>query len=178
MISALVAVVVSQVVTPVAPATSVEFAGAWPTVVQWKDGAVERSVHLDESLVAERDGDEHTGAALRSAGAMVSLKKGRMRLWRVERASVVLQSEPKLLPVYRDEGSTKMRVPIGGVLVVPGKGVAPSKLSADVKGTVVANGVVRVPCAPTKVFELARSLSSVAGVSWAQPDWWLGAQPK
>ena len=178
MISALLAVVVSQVVAPGAAPKPVEFAGAWPTVVPWKDGAVERTVHLDESLVAERDGDEHTGAALRSAGAMVSLSKGRMRLWRVERASVVLQADPKLLPVYRDEGSTKMRVPIGGVLVVPTKGVAAAKLSAEVGGSVVANGVVRVQCAPTKVFELARSLSTFAGVSWVQPDWWLGAQPK
>lgn len=178
MISALLAVVVSQVVAPGAAPRPVEFAGAWPTVVQWKDGAIERTVHLDESLVAERDGDEHTGAALRSAGAMVSLSKGRMRLWRVERASVVLHSEPKLLPVYRDEGSTKMRVPIGGVLVVPAKGVAPAKVSAEVGGAVVANGVVRVPCEPTKVFELARSLSGVTGVAWVQPDWWLGAQAK
>lgn len=175
--SVLLSLMLSQVVAP-QPVTPVVEPGAWPPVTTWSDGGKERTVHLDESLVAERDGDEQTGAALRAQGAMVAMTRGRMRLWRVERASVVLTTEPKLLPVYRDEGSTKMRVPIGGVLVVPAKGVAPSKLSADVNGTVVANGVVRVPCAPTKVFELARSLSSVTGVSWAQPDWWLGAQPK
>jgi hypothetical protein len=176
-ISALVSLVLSQALTPSVLPKPVEFAGAWPIVVPWKDGGGERLVHLDESLVAERDGDEHTGAALRSAGAMVSLKKGRMRLWRVERASVVLEVEPRLLPVYRDENSMTMRVPIGGVFVTPVKGVAPAKVRAEVGGT-VEKGMVRVPCVPSKVFELVRTLSSVPGVLRVQPHWWLSTQRK
>jgi len=179
-ISALLALVLSQPVAPVAPAPTLPEAPAgWPTVVTWSDGGRERTAHLDESLVAERGGDEHTGAALRSQGAMVSSTRGKMRLWRVERAQVVLVAEPKLLPVYRDEGSPKLRVPIGGVLVVPAKSTTATKLREVVGGKVVASGgVVRVPCPPAKVFELTRTLSGAAGVAWAQPDWWLGAQGK
>ncbi|MBL8922637.1 MAG: hypothetical protein JNJ54_27555 [Myxococcaceae bacterium] len=177
--SALIALLLSQVVAPDAKASPVEPAQAWPTVTTWSDGGKDRSVHLDESLVAERDGDEHTATALRAAGAMVSHKKGRVRLWRVERASVVLESEPRLLPVYRDEGSTKLRVPIGGVLVVPKSGVDSQKLRDTLgRGVVVAHGVVRVPCAPAEVFSLSKALASTAGVAWVQPDWWLGATPK
>lgn len=176
--SALIALLLSQVVAPEVKAAPVEPA-PWPALTTWSDGGKERSVHLDESLVAERDGDEHTATALRAAGAMVSHKKGRVRLWRVERASVVLASEPRLLPVYRDEGAPKLRVPIGGVLVVPAKGVEPEKLREKLgRGTVVAHGVVRVPCAPNEVFTLVRSLASTAGVAWVQPDWWLAATPK
>ena len=87
-------------------------------------------------------------------------------------------TEPKLLPVYRDDGA-KLRVPIGGVLVVPKTGVAPEKVRDAIgKGTVVQHGVVKVPCAPLEVFSLAKSLSETAGVWWVQPDWWLGATPK
>lgn len=175
--SVLLSLMLSQVVAP-QPVVAVVEPGGWPAVTTWSDGGKERTVHLDESLVAERDGDEHTGAALRAQGAMVAMTRGRMRLWRVERASVVLTTEPKLLPVYRDDGP-KLRVPIGGVLVVPKAGVAPEKVrDAMGKGTVVQHGVVKVPCAPLEVFSLAKSLSETAGVWWVQPDWWLGATPK
>jgi hypothetical protein len=153
--------------------------GGWPAVVTWSDGGKERVVHLDESLVAERDGDEHTGAALRESGAMVSFKRGRMRVWRVERASSVLTTEPRLLPVYRDEAGGKLRVPVGGVLVVPKTGVASEKVrDAMARGTVVQHGVVKVDCAPAEVFALSKTLSATEGVWWVQPDWWLAAMPK
>lgn len=177
--SALVALLLSQVVAPEVKPAPVEPAAPWPVVTSWSDGGKERSVHLEESLVAERDGDEQTATALRAQGAMVSHKKGRVRLWRVERASAVLASEPKLLPVYRDEDGPKLRVPIGGVLVVPARGVDPAKLrDALGRGTVVAFGVVRVSCAPAEVFSLAKTLAATPGVGWVQPDWWLAATPK
>ena len=57
--------------------------------------------------------------------------------------------------------------------------VEPEKLREKLgRGTVVAHGVVRVPCAPNEVFTLVRSLASTAGVAWVQPDWWLAATPK
>lgn len=177
MLSATLCLVLSQVVAPQATPQP-ELKSSWPVMATWLDGQAERTVHLDESLVAERDGDEHTGASLRSQGAMISLTRGRMRIWRVERATAVLTSDSKLLPVYRDEGGPRLRVPIGGVLVVPAKGVSPAKVREAVGGEVVKNGVVRVPCAPAQVFELARTLSATPGVWWVQPDWWLAAQKK
>lgn len=177
--SVLLALVLSQVVTPEQAPAAVEPPAPWPAITTWSDGGKERTVHLEESLVAERDGDEHTAATLRAQGAMVSHKKGRVRLWRVERASAVLAAEPALLPVYRDEGSTKLRVPVGGVLVVPATGVPSMKVRDAIgKGVVVEYGVVKVPCAPREVFSLAKSLAATAGVAWVQPDWWLAATPK
>lgn len=176
--SALLAMVLAQAVTP-APTVVEPVALPWPATAVWRDGSKDRTVHLDESLVAERDGTEASASALRAHGAMVSRTQGRMRLWRVERASSMLASDAKLLPVYRDAGSTKLRVPIGDVLVVPTKGVAPRKvLEAIGAGALVANGVIRVPCAPNEVFTKMESLAHLSGVWWVQPDWWLGAVAK
>ena len=174
----LLALVLAQV-APVTPPAMVEPASPWPFTATWKDGAKERTVHLDESLVAERDGTEASASELRSHGAMVSRSKGRMKLWRVERASALLATSTNPLPVYRDEGSQKLRVPIGDVLVVPTKGVPPEKVKAAIgEGAIDQNGVIRVSCPARDVFSKTAALAQVAGVWWVQPDWWLGTVAK
>lgn len=174
----LLALVLTQA-TPAPQPAVVEPVSPWPVTATWKDGAKERTVHLDESLVAERDGTEASASELRSHGAMVSRSKGRMKLWRVERATVRLAADPKLLPVYRDEGSLKLRVPIGDVLVVPTKGVSAETVKAAIgEGTIDANGVIRVRCAPSDVFARTAALGQLAGVWWVQPDWWLSTVAK
>lgn len=176
--SVLLALVLAQT-APVTPPATVEAASPWPFTATWKDGAKERTVHLDESLVAERDGTEASASELRSHGAMVSKSKGRMKLWRVERSSTLLVTNPNLLPVYRDEGSQKLRVPIGDVLVVPTKGVSAETVKAAIgEGAIDQNGVIRVRCAPREVFAKTAALSQTAGVWWVQPDWWLGTVAK
>jgi hypothetical protein len=176
--TSVLALVLSQVVLPT-PGPTVEHHGAWPVSAEWQDGATRRTVHLDESLVADRDGSDAQATALREKGAMVSRRKGRMRLWRVENASVLLAADAALLPVYRDENGAKVRVPIGGVLVVPKKGTAAKALREALgEGAVLATQVVRVEVAPPEVFPRCRSLASTDGVAWAQPDWWVSATPK
>lgn len=171
----LLSLLLAQVVTPT-PSTAEVVAARWPVQATWRDGAAERTVHLDESLVAERGPQEATASTLRAQGAMVSLTRGRMRLWRVERAAQALESDPRLLPVYRDEGGPKLRVPLGAVLVVPARGLTPQQLKAQLPRTgTVENGIVRVVCEPSEALALAKSLSALPGVGWAQPDWWLGA---
>jgi hypothetical protein len=170
--------VLSQVVTPAA-GPGVVHHGAWPVSAEWQDGATRRTVHLDESLVADRDGSDAQATALREKGAMVSKRKGRMRLWRVENASVLLAADAALLPVYRDEGGAKVRVPIGGVLVVPKRGTTAKALREALgEGTVLEAQVVRVEVPPPEVLARCRSLSGTPGVAWAQPDWWVAATPK
>jgi len=91
----------------------------------------------------------------------------------------MLATNPNLLPVYRDQGSTKLRVPIGDVLVVPTKGVPAEKIKQAIgSGTIDANGVIRVPCPPRDVFSKMESLAHLSGVWWVQPDWWMGAVAK
>lgn len=175
----LLTLVLSQVVTPAAE-VPVQRHGAWPVTTTWQDGATARTVHLDESLVADRDGSDAQATALREKGAMVSRRKGRMRLWRVENASVLLANDDALLPVYRDENGAKVRVPIGGVLVVPKKGTTAKALRAALgEGTVLdTTQVVRVDVPPPEVFPRCKTLASTAGVWWTQPDWWVSATPK
>ncbi len=176
--TSVLALVLTQLVTP-APGAPIEYHGAWPVTATWQDGPTARTVHLDESLVADRDGSDAQATALREKGAMVSRRKGRMRLWRVENASVLLAADAALLPVYRDESGAKVRVPIGGVLVVPKKGTTAKALRAALgQGTVLETRVVRVEVPPPEVFPRCVSLAATAGVAWVQPDWWVSATPK
>jgi hypothetical protein len=176
--SALIALVLAQVVSPGQPAAA-PAPTAWPQSATWRDGSKDRTVHLDQSLVAERDGTERSASELRANGAMVSRSQGRMRLWRVAHAPSMLAANATLLPVYRDQGSNKLRVPIGDVLVVPTKGVAAEKVRQAIgAGSIDANGVIRVPCPARDVFSTMESLTHLSGVWWVQPDWWLGAGAK
>ncbi len=176
--NAVVALVLSQVATT-APALPADRAAPWPLVTGWQDGGERRAVHLEPSLVAERDGTAARAEELLRRGATVHRVQGRMRLWRVAAAPEVLAADAALLPVYRDERGGRLRVPLGAVLVVPQPGTTAAALRATLgEGVVLAAQVVRLEGPARDVFARCQRLASTPGVAWAQPDWWVAARPK
>lgn len=172
--STLLAMVLAQVVVP-----STAQSLAWADQVQWRDGAAMRSARLETTVVAAPVGDEALATRLRGQGATVLRSNGRLTLWQVSRADVVLMKEPSALPVYRDEKRAKRRVPTDAVLVIPKQTDSIDALRVRIgRGAEVVDGLVRVPCEPRDAVALAKSLSSVEGVDWAQPNWWLDARGK
>ncbi|MCA3012747.1 MAG: hypothetical protein INH41_10165 [Myxococcaceae bacterium] len=176
--NAVVALVLSQVALS-APALPAARPAPWPSVAAWQDGSEPRAVHLEPSLVAERDGTAARAEALRRRGAAVHRVQGRMRLWRVAAAPAELAADAALLPVYRDERGGRLRVPLGAVLVVPRPGTTAEALRATLgAGAVLEAQVVRLEVPARDVFARCQQLASMPGVAWAQPDWWVAARPK
>lgn len=166
----LLALILAQVVVPSSSPSS----AVLPTVTSWRDGARERPLQLEVSIVALREPDRLTTQALRAAGAVEQTRHGLTQLWKVANAAEVLRAVPAALPVYRD--GPRMRVPVGGVIVVPASGTAEA-LQRRLGRGVVKNGTVSIQCPPREALEFARSLRG-PDIDWAQPNWWHDVSAK
>ena len=141
----------------------------------WYDGGKPRPLQLDESLVADFDGQSEPAAApvLRSNG---------VRIWRrQDDAATRAVAAGKGSPVFRDSEGGAMRALPGNIIVQ----LDPALPAGQVDAWLAANGLTalrRLPVGPNVLvvasppgmasLELANRLQVSGKVVSAQPDWW------
>lgn len=139
----------------------------------WYDGGKPKQVWLDKSLVAE------FGQRTESVSKPVAVING-ARLWRQDDQAVPrAQSEGRVSPILRDEGSGRMRALPGNVIVQLDPSWSNEQITAWLSAHKLqetkrlSNNVIVVTAPPGLAsLELANRLHESGTVVSAQPDWW------